>query len=168
MQVRGSTTSAPAGPGGKPDRAVVAHGALRRESGRRFGGLVAGGSAVAPPSVRSGIIAAAASARPAGAAPVPVAASVVRVLIGGGPGAAEARIRIADGAGGSAELRLASVAGGGGISVQVLTAAAGSREMLAGVMNEVRLRLRRRGIALTEAVGGDSLRERDRGGRPTP
>ena len=83
-----------------------------------------------------------------------VPGALTQVLLGGGPRAAEARIRISDGRGGSAEIRLASAAGGRDIAVQVLTAAAGSRETLTGVMNEVRLRLRRRGIALTD-VGGD-------------
>lgn len=167
MRVRDSTTSAPPGEAAKPDRAPVAHSGARRESNRRFGGLVTGMIAAAPPSVRLGTIVTGAS-RPAGAPRAPAAASIVRVLIGGGARGAEARIRIADGAGGIAEVRLASVGGGRAIAVQVLTAAAGSRETLAGVMNEVRLRLRRRGIAFTDAAGGDSQRECDREGRPAP
>ncbi|HVY40041.1 MAG TPA: hypothetical protein VHM31_19010 [Polyangia bacterium] len=149
----------------KPDRAPGAQGGVRRETRRRFGGLGAGEMVGAAPSVGSGIVVTAPPARPVTGA---AAASVVRVLIGGGPGAAEARIRIADGAGGCAELRLISVSGGRAVAAQLLTAAAGSRETLAGVMNELRLRLRRRGIALIDLAGGESPLGRERDGRCTP
>ena len=131
-----------------------------------FGGVMAGVAQGPPPPVGSGptsrrVRPARRRRQRAGAAPV---ASVLRVLLGGGAGSAEARIRIADGAGGSAEIRLASVAGGREVAVQVLTAAAGSRDTLTGVMNEVRLRLRRRGIALTDAGARDPLGTRSRRG----
>ncbi|HSS37562.1 MAG TPA: hypothetical protein VLT58_02220 [Polyangia bacterium] len=162
MRVRDSTTPGQTGEAAKPDRADASHGAVRRGSPRRSGGLVAGVEDSAPFAVRrqaAGAFTACASARQArGAAP-----SVTQVLLGGGPRAAEARIRIADGRGGSAEIRLASVAGRRDIAVQVLTGAAGSRETLTGVMNEVRLRLRRRGIALTDVGVTDSPAARDRG-----
>jgi len=81
----------------------------------------------------------------------PPVASVERVLIGSRAAVAEARIRIADGYGGTAEIQMAAVAGSRTIAAQILTGATGSRETLSDVMNEVRLRLRRRGIALTDA-----------------
>ena len=160
--MREATTPAEAGPRGRLDRAAPGPGG-RPGPGRRFGGLVAALSAGLPPSAGVGLTSAAA---PRAGASIASAPCVSRILIGGGPGLAEARIRIADGAGGSAEIRLAAVGGGREIAAQVLTAAVGSRDTLAGVMNELRLRLRRRGISLTDAEGGDSpVARRGAGGR---
>lgn len=74
-------------------------------------------------------------------------ATVDRVLLSIPGQVPEARLRISDGLGGVAEVRLMTTPDGR-IAVQLLTATTGSRETLVDVMKEVRLRLRRRGIAL--------------------
>lgn len=95
----------------------------------------------------------------ASSAPGARTAAVDRVLIGTHGEAPEARMRIADGTGGAMEIRLTVLADGKSVAWQLLTATTGSRETVSDVMREVRLRLRRRGIVLTDA---------DREGRPGP
>jgi hypothetical protein len=150
--VRDATTPAPMVQGARPDPTGAAPVGLRRGAGRRFAGVMPGAIAPTEPCGRTPESAVLRAPAPRGSASV---AAVDRVLIGGAAGAAEARIRIGDGAGGSAEIRLTPLTGGRAIAVQVLTAAAGSRETLSDVMNEVRVRLRRRGIALTDVDAAD-------------
>jgi hypothetical protein len=75
--------------------------------------------------------------------------SVQRVLVGSRGDDPEARVAIADGSPGGAEIRLVAIGGGRTIVVEILTASAGSRETLSNAMEEIRLRLRRRGIVLS-------------------
>ena len=98
-------------------------------------------------------------APPAAGAPV----RIDRVLLGTAGGDAEARIRIGAGALAGAEIRLTAV-GGPSIAVRILTPDAGSRETLCLVMEEIRRRLRGRGIALALASGrsGGHSRNGDR------
>ena len=92
-------------------------------------------------------------------APAP-AAKVDRVLIGGAGGEAEVRIRIGAGALAGAEIRLTTTAGSQSVTAQLLTPTAGSRQTLFVAMEEIRLRLRDKGIALASSVGR-SRRESD-------
>ena len=71
------------------------------------------------------------------------------MLIGSGGTEPEARVSIADGSPAGAEIRLVAVGGGRKIVAEILTANAGSRETLTSAMEEIRVRLRRRGIALS-------------------
>jgi hypothetical protein len=71
-----------------------------------------------------------------------------RILIGQVEASTEARIRIGEGMLAGTELRL-EVGSTGAITAELLTASDGSREMLSLVMDELRVRLRGRGIALT-------------------
>ena len=87
-------------------------------------------------------------------APAPAAAAKVdRVLIGNAGGEAEARIRIGAGALAGAEIRLTTTAGSQAVTAQLLTPTAGSRQTLFVAMEEIRLRLRDKGIALASSVG---------------
>lgn len=74
----------------------------------------------------------------------------------------EARIRISAGPLAGLEIRL-TVAGGSAVTGQLLTADAGSRETLSVVVEEIRRRLRDRGITLDLGPGypgeGDRGRE---------
>ena len=79
-----------------------------------------------------------------------------RVLIGNAGGEAEARIRIGAGALAGAEIRLSTTAGSQAITAQLLTPTAGSRQTLLVAMEEIRLRLRDKGIALASPVGRNS------------
>jgi hypothetical protein len=84
----------------------------------------------------------------------PAAATKIdRVLIGSTGGEAEARIRIGAGALAGAEIRLTTTAGSQAVTAQLLTPTAGSRQTLFVAMEEIRLRLRDKGIALASAVG---------------
>jgi hypothetical protein len=82
-------------------------------------------------------------------------------LIGSRAGDPEARVAVADGSPGGAEIRLVAIGGGRSIVAEILTASTGSRETLSNAMEEIRVRLRRRGIALSIA----DARQRDRGRR---
>src|SRR5437762_3060387 len=86
--------------------------------------------------------------RAVGAAPPASAAAarVDRILVGTAGGDAEARIRVGAGALAGAEIRLTAVAGSAAVTVQVLTPGAGSRQTLSVAMEEIRLRLRDKGI----------------------
>ncbi|HVZ87899.1 MAG TPA: hypothetical protein VHG72_13075 [Polyangia bacterium] len=98
-------------------------------------------------------------------APPPAAratAQVDRILVGNSGGEMEARIRISAGPLAGLEIRL-TVAGGSAVTGQLLTADAGSRETLSVVVEEIRRRLRDRGITLDLGPGypgeGDRGRE---------
>lgn len=103
--------------------------------------------------------------RPESAASVPVGKStavtgpsaprgVDRVLIGSGPDGAQARIRIGAGALAGTEIQLSSGAGGHVVEARLLTHAATSRQTLSLVMDEIRARLRDRGIVLSTPARG--------------
>jgi len=84
---------------------------------------------------------------------VPAAAAKIdRVLIGSAGGEAEARIRISGGALAGAEIRLTTAAGSQAVTAQLLTPTAGSRQTLFVAMEEIRLRLRDKGISLASSV----------------
>jgi hypothetical protein len=80
------------------------------------------------------------------------AARVDRVLVGTVGGDAEARIRIGSGVLAGAEIRLTAAAGAAAVTAQLLTPGAGSRQTLSVAMEEIRLRLRDKGIALAASV----------------
>lgn len=113
---------------------------------------------VAPPALK---IAPTASAKPA------AQTEIDRILIGGSRGEAEARIRIGAGALAGAEIRLTTTAGSQAVTAQLLTPTVGSRQTLFVAMEEIRLRLRDKGIALASSVGrnrpeSDGPSQRDR------
>jgi len=102
---------------------------------------------------RSESSAAPAVAKATGVAGVAASRAVDRVLIGSGPDGAQARIRIGAGALAGAEIHL-SGASGQMVEARLLTHTASSRQTLSVVMDEIRSRLRDRGIVLdTRAVG---------------
>jgi hypothetical protein len=154
VQVRDPTTPA-AAELGRSGSGPIPPAAARPRRARGFARVVEARGQLggwAPAAAGSGEAPRAAAApRPA---PAPLAA-IGRVLLGGGTDRAEARIQILAPGGGAVEIRLASAADGRAIALQILTATAGSRDTLSVVMTEVRLRLRRRGIALTEAATGE-------------
>jgi hypothetical protein len=93
-------------------------------------------------------------------------AGVDRVLVGSLAGDAEARIRIGAGALAGAEIRLTVIAGSPAVTAQLLTPGAGSRQTLSVAMEEIRLRLRDKGIAFTSSgargrPGADPRRDGD-------
>jgi len=102
-----------------------------------------------------------------GAAAVTGARPVDRVLIGSGPDGAQARIRIGAGALAGTEIQLSAGAAGHAVEARLLTQAAGSRQTLSVVMDEIRSRLRDRGIVLAmqgpPARGPAAARELDAG-----
>jgi hypothetical protein len=86
-----------------------------------------------------------------------------RLLVGTAGGVAEARIRIGAGALAGVEIQLTCV-GPQAVTAQLLTAGAGSRQTLSVAMEEIRLRLRDKGIALQASVtcgraAGDARRD---------
>jgi hypothetical protein len=90
-------------------------------------------------------------------------ARIDRLLIGGRGGEAQARIRIGGGALAGAEIRLTTTAGSQAVTAQLLTPTAGSRQTLFVAMEEIRLRLRDKGIALAPSIAR-SRTESDAGG----
>jgi hypothetical protein len=82
------------------------------------------------------------------------ARAVDRILVGSGPDGAEARIRIGTGALTGTEIQLSSGAAGHIVEARLLTHAATSRQTLSLVMDEIRLRLRDRGIVLSTTASG--------------
>jgi hypothetical protein len=109
----------------------------------------AAGISGAPPWFRAEPIRVGPPAAKVAAAPP---ARIDRVLIGSAGGEAEARIRIAGGALAGAEIRLITMAGSQAVTAQLLTPTAGSRQTLFVAMEEIRLRLRDKGIALASSV----------------
>jgi len=93
-----------------------------------------------------------ASATTARAVGVGAARAVDRILIGAGPDGAEARIRIAAGALAGTELHLSTAATGHTVEARLLTHAASSRQTLAVVLEDIRSRLRDKGIVLSTAA----------------
>lgn len=145
MKVRDPTTS-----GAFPTPAKVGPGGRGSSRGSRSG------SGFAP------VLATAAAAAAIPLEPAPARANreasprrigdvgaIERVLIGSRGGEPEARVSVADGSPGGAEIRLVATAGGRAVVAEILTASAGSRETLSNAMEEIRVRLRRRGIALS-------------------
>jgi hypothetical protein len=113
--------------------------------GSEVAGLLGASANVAPPApIRVAPPPAKAAAAPAG--------RVDRVLVGTVGGDAEARIRIGSGVLAGAEIRLTVSAGSPAVTAQLLTPGAGSRQTLSVAMEEIRLRLRDKGIALTSSV----------------
>ena len=93
--------------------------------------------------------------------------AVDRILVGSGPDGAQARIRIGAGALAGTEIQLSSGAAGHVVEARLLTHAASSRQTLSVVMDEIRLRLRDRGIVLsTTAPGTRGRAARRRRGEP--
>jgi hypothetical protein len=82
------------------------------------------------------------------------ARAVDRILVGSGPDGAQARIRIGSGALAGTEIQLSSGAAGHVVEARLLTHAATSRQTLSLVMDEIRLRLRDRGIVLSTTASG--------------
>lgn len=170
MQVNDCPPAPPTGTAGKDEVRSVADegtGDARPRAGQGFrkalergrrapaaGGPNDGASAAALAGwFRSESAAAPAVAKAAGVAGVAASRAVDRVLIGSGPDGAEARIRIGAGALAGTEIYLSS-ASGQTVEARLLTHAASSRQTLSVVMDEIRSRLRDRGIVLaTRAVG---------------
>jgi hypothetical protein len=145
-----------AGPGGAS--AVRQHGrsgprfrdALKRgvddERGSDIAGAFGVGGGIPPAPIRV-------APPPAKSAAAPVG-RVDRLLVGHAGGDAEARIRIGSGVLAGAEIRLTAAVGSPAVTAQLLTAGAGSRQTLSVAMEEIRLRLRDKGIALSSSVAG--------------
>jgi hypothetical protein len=91
------------------------------------------------------------------------ATKIDRLLIGGAGGEAEARIRIGTGALAGAEIRLTATAGSQAVTAQLLTPTAGSRQTLSVAMEEIRLRLRDKGIVLASSAARSGPNGDDRG-----
>jgi hypothetical protein len=91
---------------------------------------------------------------PAAATAVGPPRAVDRVLVGAGPDGAQARIRIGAGALAGTEIQLSSVASGRAVEARLLTHTASSRQTLSVVMDEIRSRLRDRGIVLSTTGAG--------------
>ena len=71
------------------------------------------------------------------------------MLIGAGPEGVQARIRISAGALAGTEIQLSGGVAGHPVEARLLTQAASSRQTLSVVMDEIRSRLRDRGIILS-------------------
>jgi hypothetical protein len=81
-------------------------------------------------------------------------------LIGADREGAHARIRISAGALAGTEIQLSSGPHGNIVEARLLTHAADSRQTLSFVMDEIRLRLRERGIVLSARASGPRPRSR--------
>jgi hypothetical protein len=178
MQVSDSPAAPPAGPATKDEARAVGDDASsdRRRVGRTFRRALEGGrGGVAVLGNGDDVASAAAMAAwfrpeskgvpggataPARAGGVASAGAVDRVLIGAGPDGAEARIRIGAGALAGTELQLFSAAAGNTVEARLLTHAASSRQTLSVVLDEIRARLRERGIILSATA--DTARPRVR------
>ena len=95
-----------------------------------------------------------ATGRPAPAPAVAPPRAVERVLVGAGPDGAQARIRIGAGALAGTEIQLSSAVSGRVVEARLLTHTASSRQTLSMVMDEIRSRLRDRGIVLSTTGAG--------------
>jgi len=120
-------------------------GAHDAASGAAMAGWFRSESAVAPAGKTTAV------SGPSGAS---AARGVDRILVGSGPEGAEARIRIGTGALAGTEIQLSSGAAGNVVEARLLTHAATSRQTLSLVMDEIRLRLRDRGIVLSTTAAG--------------
>jgi hypothetical protein len=173
MQVNDSSAAAPSIAATKDEvRAVgdAPENAAHSRPGRRFrsalerkrddpaAGANDGASAAAMAGWFRPESAAASTNRPVLVAGASAARPVDRVLVGSGPGGAEARIRIGAGALAGTEIQLSSAGAGHIVEARLLTHAATSRQTLSLVMDEIRSRLRDRGIVLsTKAAGARSV-----------
>jgi len=171
MQVNDSSAAAPAGAATKEE--VRSFGdapenGARSRSGKRFRsalerkrddpGTHDGASAAAMAGWFRPESAVAAASRPVAVGGASAARPVDRVLVGSGPDGAEARIRIGAGALAGTEIQLSSGGAGHIVEARLLTHAASSRQTLSLVMDEIRSRLRDRGIVLsTKAAGARSV-----------
>lgn len=166
MQVSDSQGSARAGGAGKEEVRTAGDEAADRErsrSGRGFrraldrklGDSSGGGHEVASAAALAGWFRSEATPGPSpnsAAARIPGVAgarAVDRILIGSGPEGAQARIRIGAGALAGAEIQLSTSAAGRAVEAHLLTHAASSRHTLAVVLDEIRSRLRDKGIVLS-------------------
>ena len=173
MQVIDCPLASPSGTAGKEEVRSVADqgsGAARPPAGQEFrkalergrrdpvtGNTNDGASAAALAGwFRPECAGAPAVAKTAGVAGVAASRAADRVLIGSGPDGAQARIRIGAGALAGTEIHLSS-ASGQTVEARLLTHTASSRQTLSVVMDEIRSRLRDRGIAL--AVGARPITE---------
>jgi hypothetical protein len=167
VQVSDSTTSGSVSPSPKDGSAESAPGAdlirRRTRSGSRFrealkrseigeasaelaGALTSATSGLQPAPIRVG-------PPPAkSASAVAAAPKIDRLLVGSTGGEAEARIRIGAGVLAGAEIRLTASVGSPAVTAQLLTSTAGSRQTLSVAMEEIRLRLRDKGIVLAPSV----------------
>jgi len=136
LERRRRSATAPDG-GHETSHAAAMSGWFRPEPPGLTGSAAAGG--------RTGGVAAAAGAR-----------AIDRVLIGAGPDGAEARIRIGAGALAGTEIQLSGGGAGHVVQARLLTHAASSRQTLSMVMDEIRSRLRDRGIVLSVRAPGTS------------
>lgn len=186
MQVNDSSLPAPASAVTKDEVRSVGDSpekAVRSRSGRRFrsalerkrddpGAGVNDGASAAAMAGWFRAESAASASKPVAVAGAAAARPVDRVLVGSGPDGAEARIRIGAGALAGTEIQLSSGGAGHIVEARLLTHAATSRQTLSLVMDEIRSRLRDRGIVLsTKAAGARSVvppsdddRSDDRGG----
>jgi hypothetical protein len=89
-----------------------------------------------------------ASVKATSGARVAATPAVDRVLLGAGPEGAQARVRIGSGALAGTEIQLSSTSGRA-VEAQLLTHTATSRQTLSVVMDEIRSRLRDKGITLS-------------------
>jgi len=94
------------------------------------------------------------------AAPPAPPPRVDRILVGDFGGDVEARIRIGSGVLAGAEIRLSSAPGSRAVAAELLTRTDGSRQTLSVVMDELRLRLRGKGIVLAARASGPDGRDR--------
>ena len=176
MQVSDSSPGAAPGPAAKDEvrpTGDAAGGRGARASGRRFRsalerkretrgraatcGLGGGDGGMVPRRISGGAGGQDDGGRgPSGAS---AARAVDRILVGSGPDGAQARIHIGAGALAGTEIQLSTGAAGHVVEARLLTHAATSRQTLSLVMDEIRLRLRDRGIVLsTTATGARSSR----------
>ena len=167
--------TAPATP--KDEVATVGDAAgtrARARPDRRFRNALERAQAEADAAVREAITGAAiagwfraessAAGRSAATAVSSAPRAVDRILIGADREGAQARIRIGAGALAGTEIQLSSGAAGHIVEACLLTHAATSRQTLSLVMDEIRLRLRERGIVLsTRAAGARPLSRVDVG-----
>jgi len=169
MQVNDSSAVAPATAATKDEVRSVGdapENAARSGSGKRFRGTLKrkredpgtgahdGASAAAMAGWFRPESAAASTGKPAAVAGASAARPVDRVLVGSGPDGAEARIRIGAGALAGTEIQLSSGGAGHVVEARLLTHAATSRQTLSLVMDEIRSRLRNRGIVLSTKAAG--------------
>ncbi len=144
----GAETVARAGTGPRFRRALerkrddAATGAHDGASAAAMAGWFRSESAGAPPGKTTAV---------SGQSGTTAARAVERILIGSGPDGAEARIRIGAGALAGTEIQLSSGVAGHVVEARFLTRAATSRQTLSLVMDEIRSRLRERGIVLSTA-----------------
>ena len=170
MQVNDSPAAPPGGTAMKGDSRTVGDDALnnaRRRPGRSFRGALESRRRAAAAGDGNDVASAAAMASwfrpesagapggvsaPGRAAGVAAARAVDRILIGAGPDGAQARIRIGAGALAGTELQLSSGGAGHTVEARLLTHAASSRQTLSVVLDEIRSRLRDKGIVLSTAA----------------